>query len=119
LAATTCAGTDFVGPDCVETDCVAADGDRLDAACTGVLGAAVGRFCWTVCVTGAALVCMGAVTCVGTEADGVRADGAGVVGRPARATPASAAKQTMTPATRIDRPRFLTRADTVFLLSKS
>jgi hypothetical protein len=92
---------------------------------TGALGAGVVVVFWTVCVTGAAVLCTAAAGwgvaagATGVEAGAVAPVGAdvtdGVPGRPARATPASAAKQAMTPATRIDRIRTLARVDMAFL----
>lgn len=100
-------------------DCVGAE---LDGGCTGALAVGVAGFC-TVCVPGAAAVWADEVACaIGAGADGgaaacvgVATVGADVPGSPARATPASAAKQAMTPATRIDRATLLARVDMLLL----
>jgi hypothetical protein len=109
------AGAELVGADC--------GGDGLEAAGTGALCAGVAVVFWTVCVTGAAAACTVVAGCgvdtgttLGPDAwVGVAAIGADVPGRPARATPASAAKQATTPATRIDRITIRALEDTVSL----
>jgi hypothetical protein len=117
---------------CVTGAVVVGVGTGLEAWTPVGVPVVLGTACSTACSTGGAAVCTGAgaldAGALGIEAPVVPATGcvaavrvgaAGVPGSSARATPASAAKQARTPATRIDRIRNLARVDTLFLFPVS